>query len=155
MNRNLRKAISCVLLSVVVNCLALVSLCAAQSITLDGTWRFALDRADVGVRHQWFDQDLPARIKLPGVLQAQGYGDEISTQTPWVLSLYDRFWYLREDYKAYTKPGNVKVPFLSQPPRHYLGAAWYQREIQIPSALAGSPRRSYSGAAALGNDCLG
>jgi hypothetical protein len=57
---------------------------------------------------------------------------KISTQTPWVLSLYDRFWYLREDYKQYTKPGNTKVPFLSQPPRHYLGAAWYQRDIPIP-----------------------
>src|SRR6185312_14368892 len=53
-------------------------------------------------------------------------------------SLYDRYWYLREDYKAYTKPGNIKVPFLSQPPRHYLGAAWYQREIQIPSQWVNS-----------------
>src|SRR6185503_18994224 len=111
-----------------------VSLCEAQSIKLDSDyWRFALDRTDVGVRAQWYAQNLPAaRIKLPGVLQAQGYGDEISTQTPWVLSLYDRFWYLREDYKQYTKPGNTKVPFLSQPPRHYLGVAWYQRDIEIP-----------------------
>ena len=43
-----------------------------------------------------------------------------------MLSLYDKDWHLREDYKAHTAPGNVKVPFLSQPPRHYLGAAWYQ-----------------------------
>src|SRR5205823_222485 len=28
--------------------------------------------------------------------------------------------------------GNVKVPFVCQPPRHYLGAAWYQRDIEIP-----------------------
>ena len=49
-----------------------------------------------------------------------------------MLSLYDRFWYLREDYKAYTTTREVKVPFLSQPPRHYLGAAWYQRDIEIP-----------------------
>src|SRR5205807_875702 len=101
-------------------------------IDLAGQWRFALDRADVGVKEEWFDKQLPDRITLPGVLQAQGYGDEISTSTPWVLSLYDRWWYLRADYKAYTEPGNVKVPFLSQPPRHYLGAAWYQRDIEIP-----------------------
>ena len=25
------------------------------------------------------------------------------------------------------------MTFLSQPPRHYLGAAWYQREIEIPA----------------------
>src|SRR6266498_896157 len=131
-NRNLQTVICGVLLFVAVNCLTLMSLRAAESNLLDGTWRFALDRADVGVPQQWFYRDLPERIKLPGVLQAQDYGDEISTQTPWVLSLYDRFWYLREDYKQYIKPGNIKVPFLSQPPRHYLGAAWYQRDIQIP-----------------------
>lgn len=137
MNRKLRTAISGVLLFVAVNCLTSLSLRAAEPNSLDGMWRFALDRADVGVRQQWFDRDLLDRIKLPGVLQAQGYGEEIGTQTPWVLSLYDRYWYLREDYKEYTKPGNIKVPFLSQPPRHYLGPAWYQREILIPQAWLG------------------
>ena len=67
-------------------------------------------------------------IRLPGILQAQNHGDDITTKTPWVLSLYDRFWYLREDYKDYTER-NVKVPFLSQPPRHYVGVAWYQRDV--------------------------
>jgi alpha-L-fucosidase len=110
---------------------------AAAAVSLAGTWRFALDRADVGVKEQWFSKDLKDRINLPGALQAQGYGDEISTSTPWVLSLYDRHWYLREDYKAYTQPGHVKVPFLCQPPRHYLGAAWYQRDIDIPQPWQG------------------
>jgi len=27
----------------------------------------------------------------------------------------------------------VKVPFISQPVRHYLGAAWYQRDVEIPT----------------------
>ena len=110
---------------------------AAQSISLAGEWRFALDRADAGVNDQWFSRALHDRIRLPGVLQAQAHGDEISTTTPWVLSLYDRFWFLREDYKAYGKPGNVKAPFLSQPPRHYLGVAWYQRDIEIPREWSG------------------
>lgn len=110
---------------------------AGEALPLAGVWRFALDRADSGVRERWFERDLPETIKLPGVLQAQGFGDEISTRTPWVLSLYDRFWYLREDYKAYTRPGAVKVPFLSQPPRHYVGVAWYQRDIDIPEAWRG------------------
>ncbi|MFN3409867.1 MAG: beta-glucuronidase, partial [Limisphaerales bacterium] len=95
-----------------------------QPISLAGEWRFALDRADVGVREGWFRRDLPDRIQLPGVLQAQGYGDEISTNTPWVLSLYDKQWFQRAEYQAHTEPGNVRVPFLAQPPRHYLGAAW-------------------------------
>ena len=97
---------------------------------LAGLWRFALDRNDEGVTQQWFTVRLPQYIRLPGILQDQNQGDEITTKTPWVLSLYDHFWYLREDYKDYTER-IVKVPFLSQPPRHYLGVAWYQREIFI------------------------
>jgi hypothetical protein len=107
-----------------------VSVCQAR-IPLEGRWRFALDPTDSGEKNQWFNANLPGSIKLPGILQAQLFGNEIATSTPWVLSLYDRFWYLRDDYKAYIDPGKVKVPFLSQPPRHYLGVAWYQRDIQI------------------------
>ena len=110
---------------------------AAETLPLAGEWRFALDRADVGVKEIWFNRDLADRIQLPGVLQAQGYGDEISTNTPWVLSLYDKNWFQREDYTNYTQPGNVKVPFVCQPPRHYLGAAWYQRDIEIPTNWIG------------------
>src|SRR5215204_80948 len=90
-------------------------------------------RAAKGIQDNWFDQSLTDKIILPGVLQSQNYGDEISTRTPWVLSLYDKNWFLREDYKDSAEAGNVKVPFLSQPPRHYLGAAWYNREIEIPA----------------------
>jgi len=118
-------------------CLLLLAAFAASAqkgnqIDLSGEWRFALDRAGEGVAANWFSHDLPDRIKLPGILQSQGYGDEISTKTPWVLSLYDRNWFDREEYKPYTKTGNVKVPFLSQPPRHYIGQAWYQRDIIVP-----------------------
>ena len=45
----------------------------------------------------------------------------------------DMRWYLLPQYQAYTKPGNVKVPYLSQPVKHYLGVAWYQRDIAIPA----------------------
>ena len=106
-------------------------------IDLAGDWQFALDRDDRGVAQGWAAGALPDRIRLPGILNAQGYGDQISARTPWVLSLYDRSWDLREDYKAYTAPGKVKVPFLSQPPRHYLGAAWYAREVEVPRGWQG------------------
>lgn len=112
---------------------------AANPILLDGVWRFDLDPNDVGVVEQWFNRS-PYRfryIRLPGTLQSQNWGNDISIDTPWVLSLYDRYWYLREDYKAYTEPRKVKVPFLSQPPRHYLGVAWYQRDIDIPRSMQG------------------
>jgi hypothetical protein len=105
---------------------------AAETFSLQGKWSFGIDREDRGLGEQWFSHPLPDKINLPGVLQSQGFGDEISIKTPWVLSLYDRLWYLREDYQAYTNAGSVKVPFVCQPSRHYLGAAWYQREIEIP-----------------------
>lgn len=108
-----------------------------SAVSLAGEWRFALDRKNEGVSSNWFNQSLADRIKLPGILQSQGFGDEISATTPWVLSLYDRAWNQRADYQEYTKAGNVKVPFLSQPPRHYIGPAWYQRDITIPEAWRG------------------
>jgi beta-galactosidase len=108
--------------------------------SLAGRWRFALDAHDVGAQARWFAAALPgaSQIALPGILQTQGYGDEISATTPFVAALpRDMRWYLLPQYKAYTKPGNVQVPYLSQPVRHYLGVAWYQREIEIPPAWRG------------------
>ncbi len=110
---------------------------AAESRDLSGEWRFAMDRDDEGVNQTWFSRDLKDGIALPGILQAQGYGDDITAKTPWVLSLYDKNWDQREDYKTHIAAGNVKVPFLSQPPKHYLGAAWYQRDIDVPAAWRG------------------
>jgi beta-galactosidase len=128
-------------------CLSAVALLAANvhaqttapsTIDLSGQWRFAVDPKDTGTAAQWFNQNLPDKIILPGILQAQGYGDEISTSTPWVAALpRDMRWYLLPQYKAYTQPGNVKMPYLSQPPRHYLGVAWYQRDIDIPAQSQG------------------
>lgn len=66
------------------------------------------------------------RIRLPGILQGQGFGNPITKDTSWVSGLHDPFWWEREEY-----PLENKIPFLSQPPRHFLGKAWYEREIVI------------------------
>ena len=96
-----------------------------------------MDREDAGVKDAWFSRDLTDRIKLPGILQSQGYGDEISVETPWVAALpRDMKWYLLPQYKAYTTPGHVEMPYLSQPVKHYLGVAWYQRDIVVPAGWA-------------------
>ncbi|MEZ5426828.1 MAG: discoidin domain-containing protein [Pyrinomonadaceae bacterium] len=109
----------------------------AEILDLAGNWNFALDATDEGVSGNWFDHNLPEKISLPGILQSQGFGNEISVSTPWVLSLYDRNWFQREDYLSYIAPGKVKVPFLAQPPRHYTGVAWYQKKIEIPADWQG------------------
>lgn len=134
---------------------------ATERVRLDlaGEWRFALDRASEqrqpgdgirggpasslppgdGVAEQWFNRTLTNRIRLPGILQAQGYGDDISVDTPWVLTLGDAWWKLQPAAlrEHFSQAGHVEVPFLSQPPKHYLGAAWYQRDLQIPAAWQG------------------
>jgi len=106
------------------------------ALSLAGKWRFAMDREDAGVAAGWFRNTLPTadQIALPGILQSQGYGDEITAETQFVAALpKDMAWYKLPQYAAYTKPGHVEVPYLSQPVRHYLGVAWYQREIDVPA----------------------
>jgi hypothetical protein len=120
-------------------CFAANLISAAEIIPLAGEWRFALDRHDVGTNEHWFAKNLPDQIQLPGILQAQGYGDDISTNTPWVLTLGDAWWKLQPASlrEHFSQPGHVEVPFLAQPPKHYLGAAWYQRDIEIPTNWSG------------------
>ncbi|MBC8030890.1 MAG: discoidin domain-containing protein [Pyrinomonadaceae bacterium] len=143
MMKVIRSTVRTVLLGVAVFLLAPASSWAARPVSLEGYWSFEMDPADAGEHQQWFNRNLRNGIRLPGILQqSQFYGGDnittqITTRTPWVLTLYDRFWYLRDDYKAYLEPGKVKVPFLSQPPRHYLGAAWYQRDIHISPQFLG------------------
>ncbi|MDH7598579.1 MAG: glycoside hydrolase family 2 TIM barrel-domain containing protein [Sedimentisphaerales bacterium] len=109
-----------------------LGLAFGQTIDLSGTWRFCLDPNDVGLQRAWWLKDLPDRIQLPGALQHQGYGDPIDINTPWVARLIDRDWYKKPIYARWTRPGNVLVPFFLQPARHYVGPAWYQRDIEIP-----------------------
>ncbi|MEN0054108.1 MAG: sugar-binding domain-containing protein [Mucilaginibacter sp.] len=110
------------------------------TISLAGSWRFVLDRDDEGSNAGWFKTNFSAsyNISLPGILQTQGFGDEIRADTKFVAALpRDMRWYLLPQYKPYTVPGNIQVPYLSQPVRHYLGVAWYQRDIDIPADWAG------------------
>ena len=107
-----------------------------QTCDLAGLWRFEIDKEDRGFAEHWEKRRLTQTITLPGCLQAQGYGDAISEDTPWVQSLYDALWYQRGEY-AYAQENGTKVPFLSQPPRHYTGKAWYQKTIFVPEKSDG------------------
>lgn len=102
--------------------------------SLEGIWNFSLDNA---MEEENFDKmDFTNHIQIPGILQAQGYGEDITETTPWVSSLHDKLWYQREEYKM--EGDELNVPFLSQPPKHYIGPAWYQKKFNIPSGLEGS-----------------
>lgn len=93
-------------------------------IDLSGQWSVALHEKE---NHQGI-------IVIPGILQAQGYGDEIGFDTPWVSGLHDPLWYVRDEY-AFAQESGVRVPFLAQPPRHFLGKAWYGRcfTVDVPA----------------------
>ena len=110
---------------------------AEQTQSLAGNWRFELDRADAGVLQQWFDRNLPDKIQLPGSLAAQGIGDDISTNTPWMGDVKQSPWFTAPEYAKYREPGNVKVPFWLQPDKYYSGVAWYQRDFKIPKSWSG------------------
>ncbi len=80
-----------------------------ETISLAGTWRFALDPEDVGVDEQWFDRALADRIHLPGTTDENHKGtlnDERRTDR------LSRVWYWK-------------------------GPAWYQRRVTIPDAWRG------------------
>lgn len=94
-------------------------------IDLAGDWSISLE-ADEGPQS--------GRITLPGILQGAGYGNPVTRQTPWVSALHDSFWYEREEYKFAQEEG-VNVPFLAQPPRHFLGQAVYERDFTVPGHL--------------------
>jgi len=103
-----------------------------ETISLYGKWHFKLDKDNIGEKEEWYNKDLEDFINLPGTLQQQGFGDKITKDTPLIHALHDRLWFLREYYKEFANQQNTEIPFLSQPCRHYTGAAWYQKEIEIP-----------------------
>ncbi|UCF44498.1 MAG: discoidin domain-containing protein [Planctomycetota bacterium] len=105
-----------------------------MSLSLAGEWGFQLDPKSVGEEDKWFERDLPLRIKLPGSTVEGGFGDDITVETEWTGDIVDRSWYTEERYEKYRQPGNVKVPFWLTPLKHYVGAAWYERTVDIPAS---------------------
>ncbi|UPK69082.1 sugar-binding domain-containing protein [Chitinophaga filiformis] len=109
---------------------------AQNRISLAGKWRFRIDREDQGIKQQWYTQQLKDSLKLPGTMQFHGYGDEPSVNTKWIGDRYEAF--LKEEkYAPYRKDDNFKFPFWLTPGKYYMGAAWYQKAIDVPSQWTG------------------
>ena len=96
-----------------------------------------MDRATLASGERWFERSLPDKIKLPGSLPAQGIGDDIAVETKWTGDIVDKSWFTAPEYAPYRQPGNIKVPFWLQPEKYYAGAAWYQRDMDIPRSWKG------------------
>jgi len=110
---------------------------APAVLPLTGTWECRLDPADEGTAAGWFREALPERVRLPGSIQEQGLGNEITVDTPWVGSVRKGPWLTDPRYAPYRQPGHIKVPFFLQPDRHYIGPAWFARTVEVPEAWRG------------------
>jgi len=105
----------------------------ADTLALDGSWRFQLDRADAGLAENWAAKKLSGSIHLPGSLPEQGIGDAVTTNTVWTGGIVDKTFFTAPEFEKYRQPGNVKLPFWLTPEKYYAGAAWFQRTVTIPA----------------------
>jgi len=104
-----------------------------EEINLEGNWHFEIDRQDAGVTEKWYNRNLSDNIKLPGSMAEFLKGDEITLKTKWTGSIYDSSFYYTPRLAKYRQPGNIHIPFWLTPARHYVGVAWYQKEVNIPA----------------------
>ncbi len=123
--------------SIILSLLFVHVICAQNSIDLSGKWNFQIDRQDAGVVEQWFRNRLKEEINLPGSMPEKLKGDDISVRTKWTGSLYDSSYYYNPYMAKYRIDGKVKLPFFLTPDKHYVGVAWYQKEVSIPSSWKG------------------
>jgi LEA14-like dessication related protein len=88
----------------------------AQTISLEGEWRYRLDAQDKGIKEQWFNQSFENKLRLPGTLDDAGVGDPTSL----------------------TADSLNKETLLMLTRKHsYVGPAWYSKEIMIPASWKG------------------
>jgi hypothetical protein len=109
----------------------------AAVISLAGQWSFKLDPNNVGQQEQWYTSKLAESIKLPGSTAENGYGDDPSVDTKWTGQIVDKSWFTEDKYEKYRQHGSVKIPFWLTPLKHYVGPAWYQKQVNVPESWSG------------------
>jgi hypothetical protein len=81
-----------------------------DTLSLNGSWRFALDTAKAGISEKWFNRTLPDSVRLPGTLD--------------------------ENKKGILNTNTLETMRLSRE-RMYAGMAWYQKNVVIPESWQG------------------
>lgn len=82
---------------------------AAEVIDLSGAWSFQLDPDKVGVDQKWYAKTLEDSVKLPGTTDENKKG----------------------------KPNTERVDDRLARPWKWVGAAWYQRQVEVPQEWEG------------------
>lgn len=110
---------------------------SSKKIDLSGEWRFAIDSLDQGEQLKWFDLPLAESVHLPGSMDENGKGDPISLKTQWTGGVQNPQWHTDPNYAPYFDENHIRFPFWLQPDKKYTGAAWYQKDIEIPASWKG------------------
>jgi len=108
-----------------------------EEISLAGEWKFKIDSLDQGVDQQWFNKELDETVSFPGSMAENGKGNEVTLKTDWTGDIVDRSYFTDKKYEKYRQPGNIKIPFWLKPVKYYKGAAWYQKDVDLPVGWAG------------------
>lgn len=108
-----------------------------NKISLAGYWQFKTDSTDVGQKEQWFNKDFAEKIIFPGSMNTNGKGEDVTVETKWTGSLWNKEWYTSDFYKPYRAKENTKIVFWLTPNKVYTGVAWYRREVDIPANWSG------------------
>ena len=103
-------------------------------VNLAGEWNIKLDPDGDGIEVECYkNSSFNNILRLPGCLQEQGYGNVPDIETKWWggESLYQ--WFQSSFWlKDYQPADNFKTQAWLVPDRHYIGAAWYAKDIEIP-----------------------
>lgn len=101
---------------VAVMCWGSAAMAAGDVLSLAGSWRFRRDDRNVGMDQKWYAGPLIIAPGSPGAIRLPGTTDEAKAGLP-----------------------NPKEPTLDglYRPNVYTGAAWYQRDLEIPAAWSG------------------
>ena len=103
-----------------------------EKLSLAGRWGFRIDSLDLGLEQEWYESTFSETVTLPGSMAENGKGNEVGVGTEWTGDIIDRSYFTDEQYKPYRQAGHIKIPFWLKPVKHYVGTAWYQKEVEIP-----------------------
>ncbi len=116
---------------------------AQETISLAGEWQVKLDPQNKGIEEEWFKEaSFPDVLTLPGCIQEQGYGEIPGPETPWYGNTE---WagtgglngWGPEYLSKYKEQGVYKMQHFLHPERHFIGAVWYSRSIEVPQSWDG------------------
>lgn len=115
-----------------------------NELSLAGKWAFALDEEDVGLDENWFEKELSDSVQLPGSLPEQEKGKPTGYDTKFTGSFWKSYpagqtWVDDPLYKPFFKEDEFRFPFWLISDYHYVGPAWYQKEVELSQDWAEGP----------------